>query len=318
MVLNYIGSKRKLAPMLIKLMCEKWPDHLEWSLLDAFAGTGAFSVAAATHFDSLYVNDWEHYAYLILKSQFDPPAVLPDIPTECVPFEGYISETYGPPARMFFTADNARLIDGFRRAIGESEYLRACLMCACDQVANIASVYGAYLKQFKPSALATLNVAHVTPSRQRARVTRMDARHAVSSVPAKTIVYLDPPYNKRQYGANYFPLNVIAHTGAELEVRGVTGIPVSGYLKSEWCYRRTARDALLELIVASSGSRVAMSYNDQGILGHQEICDTFRGAGWSVEFVEIPYKRFKADKGVDRPAVTEYLFMASKDFLGPS
>jgi adenine-specific DNA-methyltransferase len=311
--MHYIGSKKTLAPVLIEHICRKWPDHREWNLLDAFAGTGAFSAAACEFFDAIFVNDWEQYAYIFLKAQFDPPAIRPSIP-EVTPTEGYISAMYGPPARMYFTAENARLIDGFRRAI-KDEYLVACLLHACDRVANITSVYGAYLKEFKASSNATLVVKHVPASTKRARVTRLDAARVVSSVPSKTILYLDPPYNHRQYGANYFPLNVIANLGETPELKGITGIPVGGYLKSDWCSKKTASLALREVITASAARRIAMSYNDEGIMTHQEVLASFTELGWQVELVEIPYKKFKAGKYDAPDTVTEYLFLASKDFL---
>jgi adenine-specific DNA-methyltransferase len=312
--MHYIGSKKTLAPVLIEHICQKWPDHHEWNLLDAFAGTGAFSFAACEYFDTIFVNDWELYAYILLKAQFDPPCVLPLLPV-ATPTEGYISAMYGPPARMYFTAENARLIDGFRDVI-KDEYLTACLLCACDRVANIASVYGAYLKEFKASSNATLTIKHVPAATKHARVTRLDAARVVASVPIKTILYLDPPYNHRQYGANYFPLNVIANLAETPELKGVTGIPASGYLKSDWCSKKTASLALRAVITASAAMRIAMSYNDEGIMTHQEVMASFTELGWHVELVEIPYKKFKSGKYDAPDTVTEYLFLASKDFLG--
>ena len=322
MALNYIGSKKTLAPLLVERMCAHWPDHREWNLLDAFAGTGAFAVHACDKFDSIFVNDWELYSYLVLGAQFDPPDPKPDLP-ESRSVEGHISAVYGPPERMYFTAQNAQLIDGFRASIRPYEqrardYLTACLLCAADHVANVASVYGAYLKQFKRSASVVMDVRHVPKAERRARVTRMNARDVVATVPSKTIVYLDPPYNQRQYGANYFPLNVIAELDEDIPVKGITGLPTTGYLKSEWCSKKTARDALTELLVATPCRRVAMSYNDDGIMSQRDIQEIFEELGCSVTLAEIPYRRFKAGKYTDEnPETVEYLFLASKDFLSP-
>ena len=65
-----------------------------------------------------------------------------------------------PPQRKFFFLENAQKIDGIRvliersyqkQKITKSEYffLLASLIVITDEVANIACVYGAYLKNFK-------------------------------------------------------------------------------------------------------------------------------------------------------------------------
>jgi adenine-specific DNA-methyltransferase len=127
---------------------------------------------------------------------------------------------------------------------------------------------------------------------------------------------LDPPYNHRQYGANYFPLNVISNLKEDPVLQGVTGIPVSGYLKSEWCSKKTALSALRRIISTTPALRVVMSYNNEGIINQQDITGVFRELGWAVELTGIQYKRYKAGKNDAQDEVVEYLFMASKDFLG--
>jgi adenine-specific DNA-methyltransferase len=315
--MHYIGSKRTLAPLLLEHICKTWPDHAEWNLLDAFAGMGGFALAACPLFSSVFVNDWEEYARIILKAMFDPPTCR-DLPSNVAPVLGHISNEYGPPRRMFFTEENAHVIDGYRehaKGMKDPDYMMACVLSAADKVANVATVYGAYLKQFKASANSPIDITQIPVAPKRARVTRLDARDAVLSVPTKTIVYLDPPYNHRQYGANYFPLNVIAAL-EDTPVQGITGLPSSGYLKSKWCSKRTAEDALKEILVSSVGSRLALSYSSDGILTKQQILDAFEETGWNqAECIEIPYKKFKAGNYEGGGEVVEYLFLTSKDFL---
>jgi adenine-specific DNA-methyltransferase len=272
---------------------------------------------AALEFDRLYANDWETYSYLILKARFGPgPTALPTAPPVC---EGHVTREYAPPARMFFTSENARIIDGWRehlKTLPDPDYPLACLIVGADRVANTTSVYGAYLKQFKAASKKTLEVVNIEKCSKVARVTQLDASVAVCTTPSKTVLYLDPPYNHRQYGANYFPLNVISNLKEDMNLQGVTGIPVSGYLKSGWCSKKTALDALRQIISTTSALRIAMSYNDEGIIDQQEILGAFREFGWQAELVGIPYKRYKAGKNDTQDTVTEYLFLASKDFLG--
>ena len=51
--------------------------------------------------------------------------------------------------------------------------------------------------------------------------------------PEYDVVYLDPPYNQRQYSANYSPLNYMAHYDDTLEIYGKTGL-IRDYFKSKF------------------------------------------------------------------------------------
>ena len=62
---------------------------------------------------------------------------------------------------MFFTIDNAKRIDFIKNKlkhykseinINEYNFLIASLLISSDNVANVAAVYGSYLKKFKTKA----------------------------------------------------------------------------------------------------------------------------------------------------------------------
>jgi adenine-specific DNA-methyltransferase len=127
-----------------------------------------------------------------------------------------------------------------------------------------------------------------------------------------TILYLDPPYNKRQYGANYFPLNAIADIYAnDLDVKGITGIPVAGYKKSGFSSTKTANTDLEYIVQNTPARRIVLSYNNEGILSHTEILAIFTKYGWNSHRIQIPYKRFASQKDLE-PDTVEYLFLADK------
>ena len=54
------------------------------------------------------------------------------------------------------------------------------------------------------------------------------------------ILYLDPPYNSRQYGANYHLLNTIAEY-KPFEPKGKTGL--RPYNRSLYCSKRTVNES---------------------------------------------------------------------------
>lgn len=326
MVLNYIGSKRTLAPRIINEITKEWPDLNSWCFLDPFAGTGALSSAISDKVKSLQVNDWEDYSYFILKAVFNPPIDrLPIIEEldKTPPSTGIITTTYTEQGgRLFFTPINGQRIDGIREALRNPKYSHdqrnygiASLISSADSVANVASVYGAYLKQVKTSATNTLRLHLIPPAAKPATVYQMDGNNLCVNpdlIDPRTLIYLDPPYNQRQYGANYFPLNVIADISAnQINVSGKTGIPTEGYKKSAWCSKRSVKETLKEILQKTPARRIALSYNREGLMTHADIANLFTGTDWNYKRIEIPYKRFASQKDLE-PDVVEYLFLAER------
>jgi adenine-specific DNA-methyltransferase len=326
MVLNYIGSKRSLAQRLVDEFKKEWTDLSGFLFCDAFAGTGALAMAMAPHVKSLVVNDWENFSVALLEAQFNPPPNATQLVSQAnlaTPTTGTITTAYSEiGGRLFFTTLNAQKIDGVRLTLRsptysnqERNYLRGALVSAADSVANVASLYGAYLKDFKNSSTNPLTL-HVLPqAQQQARVFQKDAQELCldpTCVEPNTLLYLDPPYNQRQYGANYFPLNAIVDISANsIEVAGVTGIPIAGYKKSAWCSTKTASNALKTILEGTPARRIALSYNQEGILSHTEITKLFKDCGWNARRIEIPYKRFASQKDLE-PNTVEYLFVATR------
>jgi adenine-specific DNA-methyltransferase len=326
MVLNYIGSKRTLATRIVAEFQKEWPDLSGWGFVDAFSGTGAIAIAAAPHVNSLIVNDWEDFSVALLKAQFTPPpnplALVNEL-DQTLPKTGLITNTYSEQGgRLYFSTLNGQRIDGIREALrsskyshAERDYLRGSLVSAADSVANVASVYGAYLKDFKNTATNLLHLRVIPPSPKRATVLQMDTQVLTldpAQINPETLLYLDPPYNQRQYGANYFPLNAVVDISANLiNVNGVTGIPADGYKKSPWCSKKTVKEALKTILEGTPARRIGLSYNREGLLTHAEIGQLFEAADWIYKRIEIPYKRFASQKDLE-PNTTEYLFLAQR------
>jgi adenine-specific DNA-methyltransferase len=327
MVLNYIGSKKALSSRLVEQITKHWVDLSGWNLCDIFAGTGAVSVALAPHVKSIVVNDWETFSTYILKAQFhSPPNTLQLINdlNQATPTTGTITMTYSEASgRLFFSTLNAQRIDGIREALRsdkytnqERDYLIGALISAADSIANVASVYGAFLKDYKPSATNLLNLRLIPPASKNATVLQMDSQQLFNNpdyITPETLLYVDPPYNQRQYGANYFPLNAIADIYSnDLEVKGITGIPATGYKKSTFCSTKTAVQSLTDIVKGTIARRIALSYNDEGILSHDKIGSIFIENGWSFKRIQIPYKRFSSQKDLE-PDTMEYLFLAERN-----
>jgi adenine-specific DNA-methyltransferase len=143
--------------------------------------------------------------------------------------KGFIYKNYslwgttgGEHTRQYFSDENAMKCDAIRSQlekwkkelkITENEYffLLASLLESIDKVANTASVYGAFLKKLKKSAEKPLELkpAKYHLNDHDHTVTQSDVGLLVKTT-KHDVVYLDPPYNHRQYSGNYHILETIA------------------------------------------------------------------------------------------------------------
>lgn len=185
----------------------------------------------------------------------------------------------------------------------EKAWLVACLLEAADKVANTASVYGAYLKHIKRSAQKPLHLRPLTPtpSCHPASVHQTfcsDAEQLLRALAGTRfeLVYVDPPYNSRQYNANYHLLETIARWDLDkFEPRGLTGLRNAKENRSRYCLKSKVLEGFRRLLALMNTEYVLFSYNDEGLASREDLEDLFSSTCMSVKFEEIPYKRFRAD-----------------------
>jgi adenine-specific DNA-methyltransferase len=172
--------------------------------------------------------------------------------------------------------------------------LLGSLLESADKVANTASVYGAYLKKLKPSAQKDIefkNYQQINKYCHSAIVTNQDANKLIKVIQGD-ILYLDPPYNQRQYGANYHLLNTIAKYD-EFIPKGKTGL--REYEKSKYCNKKSVALEFEELIKNAKFKYIFLSYNNEGLMSMEQVRDIMSKYG-KYDLVSKEYHRFKADK----------------------
>lgn len=222
----------------------------------------------------------------------------------------HFSESGG---RMYFTDENAGRIDVVRRLlhewhsqglIGDDAFalLLAALIEGADRVANTAGVYAAYIKEWQPNAVRPLTMVPVVPVRGRPGSTahRADAVQVASSLGRTDLLYLDPPYNSRQYAGYYHIPEIIARGWFDgpLVVYGKTGLLRDGSQRSDWCSPRKVANALRSLLEASSARHVLVSYNSEGLLPSDRLKAILAeySADGQVRHFTRGYKRYRADR----------------------
>ena len=76
------------------------------------------------------------------------------------------------------------------------------------------------------------------------------------------VVYLDPPYNHRQYSGNYHILETIAKYDSP-RIKGKTGMRDCSTQKSLYCSRDKVKEAYRDLITKIDAKYIFLSYNNE-------------------------------------------------------
>lgn len=338
MTFRYIGSKARVV--------EQIAEHIGYpngnSFVDAFCGTGAVAEIAAELGWSVRLNDHLVSATVMaaarLLSENDTPfrgvggysAAIAAL-NSCEPKKGFIWREYSPASylltgieRRYFTEANAAKIDGIRATIRawkdegrisrpEEVLLVADLLSAANRSANIAGTYGCFLSKwtrqaFEPLALRTRQLKSYSTSIEMSNVDALGVRANPND-----LVYLDPPYTKRQYASYYHILETIA-LGDEPTVEGVAGLRPWKSLASDYCYKVRALSALTKLITALPSRRILLSYNNEGHVELGALRSGLEGIGNVVvhELASVGRYRPNLQASATRSSVKEFLIIISK------
>lgn len=313
--IGYIGSKFNIKDWIFDEIFKR-TDKTFTSFADLFAGSCIMTHEALSRGYSCTSNDLEKYSHVIASGLRCPYTdVVDNLVKRLDALEGergFITDTYSPQGgRLYFTEENAMRIDRIRHEIENLKddvgtdvynFLLASLVTSADKVKNTSVIYGAFLKQFKKSALKRMVF---TPIHTRETLVELTTLNEDSTkLDIKTdIAYVDPPYNGRQYGANYFVLNQIIEPKP---VKGVTGI--SEYNKSSFCRKKEVKDAFESMLTSVCAKLFVISYSSESLLTKDEMIELLSPHG-TVDVAEKVHKRFKAQVIKDASDdVVEYLF----------
>ena len=248
----------------------------------------------------------------------------------CLPGKrGFIFHNYCPSGnneyrRQYLSDSNGQKIDAIRQQIQgwrdsgeitENEFylLLLPLLEATSKVANISGTYGAYLKQWDPRTYKDLPMVptEIIRSNLSHQAFRQDANRLIEDIRCD-ILYLDPPYNTRQYITNYHLLETIARYDAPA-LHGKTGL--RNYDKSEksaYCSKSDCHQVFQDLIEKADARYILVSYNNEGILSHDEVMSILSLRGEPRCDFSIDYRRFKSNSRGDQSSldnrVQELLF----------
>lgn len=331
--MNYIGSKHKLSDFIKQSVYSVVGENLSQKVFcDLFAGTGIVGRNFKTKVKQVISNDIEYYSFVLNRNYIENHHAfeykhLIDELNNLNGIKGFVFNEYsenGNAKRQYFSENNGQKIDAVRQKIeswknekqitdNQYYFLLASLLESADKVANTASVYGAFLKKIKKSAQKEMKIepAVFAINDNDHKVFNKDSNKLVKEI-SGDILYLDPPYNARQYGANYHLLNTIAKYD-KFVPKGKTGL--RSYEKSTFCSKNSVAKSFEELIKNAQFNYIFLSYNNEGLMNENEIKSIMSRYG-KYDLVTTDYQRFKADKEENRnhkaKATTEYLHILEK------
>jgi adenine-specific DNA-methyltransferase len=200
--------------------------------------------------------------------------------------------------------------------INDSEYfiLLACLIETIGFYSNVAGVYAAFQKQWDPRALKPLELRaiEIVNNNLENKVYYANSMDLIDEIDVD-ILYLDPPYNERQYAPNYHILETIAKYDNPI-IRGVTGMRDYSNQKSRFCSVSTALEDLDKVAKTASFHYLVLSYNSEGIMPQDKIIEIFQKYG-KTKLEQFEYSRFKSNNnGLARTKKTvfEQLYILEK------
>lgn len=275
---RYLGNKYKLLPFITKVVNEECSDID--SVADIFAGTGAVSSAFTEKL--LITNDLMYSNYICNYAWFGAEEYEPQTIIDCVVRynslsdleDNYMTENFSD---TYFSRDDCAKIGYIREDI-ESLYendrinqreraiLITSLLYAMDKIANTCGHYDAYRKGvvFDKTLELYVPLAEVHNNADN-KCYNTDANELVKKIKSD-LVYIDPPYNSRQYCDAYHLLENVARW-EKPEVFGVAKKMDRSSMKSKYC-TQSATEAFELLIKDINAKYILLSYNNMAAKGN--------------------------------------------------
>ena len=310
---RYLGSKHKLLDFIREVVDNECNDVNVFA--DIFAGTGAVSSAFLDK--QLIVNDLLYSNYICHLAWFSAQKYSKDKIEKRIKYynnakvdaDNYMSLNFSD---TYFDKETCRKI-GFIREDIETLYkekrlnereralLITSLLYSIDKIANTCGHYDAYLRNGKFDKKLEMLLPVPETELLENKVFNMDANSLVREIKAD-LVYIDPPYNSRQYCDAYHLLENVAKW-EKPEVFGVARKMDRTDLKSRYC-SKSAAAALQDLVKNIKARYILLSYNNMMSKGHDrsnarikdsDITRILEAKG-DVKVFSKSYKAFSAGK----------------------
>ena len=340
--MRYIGNKLRLLDFIEKPLLE---NKIKKSrICDIFSGSVSvakhfkqkgYEVISNDNmfysyvFQQAYIeNDEQHPKFLGLRDIIHNPSLprVVEFLNNLKGDEGFMFKNFSKigsheleKPRNYLSDFNAKKIDAIRDKIKEwyddsrledREYyiLLSMLIEAIPFVSNISGTYGAYLKIDDPRMFKTLSLEIPTllSNGRNNKCFNEDSNALIKNIETD-ILYIDPPYNHRQYPSNYHLWETVAVWDKKI-TDTQTGMRKYDDQKSMFCSKVKCESTFKDLIHHTKSDYIIVSYNSEGIMSKDTIMNILNEKG-NVMHYEQKFRRFKSNSRNNQDNyVSEWLF----------
>lgn len=316
---RYLGNKYKLIDFIKETIRKHCPNTT--SVFDLFGGTGVVASSLMDEYDvsinDILYSNYLSYVAFIGTEQFDENKILSYL--KCFNSlddsrieDNYMSENFGD---TFFSYNICKRIGYIREFIQtlyndkkinfrEFAILITSLIYAMDRIANTCGHYDAYLKEKGINEKLILLPLKTLKTKKNIRLYNDDANVLIKDKSIQSIdcVYLDPPYNSRNYCDAYHLLENVAKW-EKPPVYGKAKKMDRKTLKSKYCSSK-AKETFEDLVLSLNCKYIVLSYNNTGkklnarsnaCLTDNEIIEVLSKRG-SVKIYSKQHKAFSTGK----------------------
>ena len=309
---RYLGNKYKLLGFIEDIISEKCGNIK--SFCDIFSGTGVVGERFNNGEIKIISNDLLNTNYVCLKAflgskQNNEENIVNKINhlnNLEAKKENYFSEHFGG---TFFTIENAKKIGAIREEIeniSENENEKNILLCsllyAVDKVANTVGHYDAFRKKLDSVQPLKLLIPDIDYSHNsQNEIFNEDSNSLIRKISCD-VLYIDPPYNSRQYCDAYHLLENLSEW-KKPKVKGIAKKMDRSYIKSAYCLKN-ATQAFEDLIRNANCKHILLSYNNtadskndrsNARMKDDDIIRILKNKG-EIEIFEKDYKAFTTGK----------------------
>lgn len=314
---RYIGNKNKLLNFIADTLDR---ENIEFNTFgDVFAGTGVVAEYFLSQGKDVYINDLLFSNYVVYKAllsndDYEEKKVkdIIDDFNKIKPEElsdNYFSDNFSGNYYHYY---DAKKIGYVRESIEEKykngeinnrEYyiLISCLLYSMDRISNTVGHYESFLNkdpEFKDLKISYMNIKKYEGN---SYIYNEDANALVKKINVD-VMYLDPPYNARQYANFYHLLENVAHWKKPPVFNKAKKMERKNIM-SEYC-KSNAKSVFKDLINNIRSNYIIVSYNNTyeakstssvNSIKYEDMIEILEAKG-RVRVYETDYKFFNSGK----------------------
>lgn len=340
--MRYIGSKSNILDFLEETILSCVKDREGMTFADLFAGTTIVSQLFKKLGYRIISNDYMAFSYILqlafIKNSYQPKFkkmnnnylnIIDELnslkPIKSLFYENYCLKqaSNSEYQRNYFSITNAGKIDAIMSRLKEwkisgdisameDAILRASLIDAATKVSNISGTYAAFLKDDDPRKNKPLKLEPILfiQSSEDNDCHNKDTLSLIDNI-SGDILYLDPPYNQRQYPPYYHILESIA-LDDNPSIYGKTGRRPYKDKLSPFCIKTKVHQAFIDLMNKARFQHIFLSYNTEGLMPLDELESILSRQGETKVFY-YDHRRYRSNaNGQKHRRVREVLYYVHK------